>query len=155
MRRRYTRAWRGVAYKENSVTPSQIRLVQETWTKVLPISGTAAELFYSKLFSLDPALKPLFKSDMKVQGDKLMTMISMAVNGLVRIDEIVPAVQDLGRRHAGYGVKPADYETVATALLWTLEQGLGDSFTPEVKSAWVAAYNLLAQTMQDAAATVS
>jgi len=135
------------------MTPKQIQLVQATWAKVLPISDTAAELFYAKLFTLDPALKPLFKGDMKAQGRKLMIMIGTAVNGLTKLDEIVPAVQALGRRHAGYGVKPAHYGTVATALVWTLEQGLGDAFTPEVKEGWVAAYTVLAKTMQDAAAT--
>ena len=90
-----------------------------------PIADTAAELFYGKLFSLDPSLKPLFKGDIKQQGRKLMSMIGTAVSGLTRLEQIVPAVQALGVRHAGYGVQPAHYGTVATALLWTLEQGLG------------------------------
>jgi hemoglobin-like flavoprotein len=137
------------------MTPKQIELVQGSWNKVLPIADTAAELFYGRLFSLDPSLRPMFKSDMKEQGRKLMSMIGTAVNGLTRLDEIVPAVQALGVRHAGYGVKPAHYGTVATALLWTLEKGLGDAFTPEVKEAWVGAYTLLAKTMQDAAATAT
>jgi hemoglobin-like flavoprotein len=122
---------------------------------VVPIADSAAELFYGKLFSLDPSLKPLFKGDMKDQGRKLMSMIGTAVNGLTRLDEIVPAVQALGVRHAGYGVKPVHYGTVATALLWTLEQGLGEAFTPEVKESWVGAYTILAKTMQDAAATAT
>jgi len=134
------------------MTPKQIELVQGSWKKVLPIADTAAELFYGKLFSLDPSLKPLFKGDLKDQGRKLMSMIGTAVYGLTRLDEIVPAVQALGVRHAGYGVKPVHYATVATALLWTLEKGLGDAFTPEVKESWVGAYTLLAKTMQDAAA---
>lgn len=135
------------------MTPQQIELVQGTWNKVLPIADTAAELFYGKLFSLDPSLRPLFKGDMKEQGRKLMSMIGTAVNGLTRLGEIVPAVQALGVRHAGYGVKPAHYGTVATALVWTLEKGLGEAFTADVRASWVAAYTLLAKTMQDAAAT--
>lgn len=135
------------------MTPKQIELVQGTWRMVAPISDTAAELFYSQLFTVDPALKPLFKGDMKAQGRKLMTMITTAVNGLTRLDAIVPAVQDLGRRHAGYGVKEKDYDTVGGALLWTLGQGLGEAFTPEVKEAWATAYGVLAKTMKDAAAT--
>lgn len=137
------------------MTPQQVEMVQGSWKKVLPIADTAAELFYGKLFSLDPSLKPLFRGDMKEQGRKLMSMIGTAVNGLTRLDAIVPAVQALGVRHAGYGVKPAHYGTVATALLWTLEQGLGDAFTPEVKQAWVETYTVLAKTMQDAAATAT
>jgi hemoglobin-like flavoprotein len=137
------------------MTPKQIELVQGSWRKVLPIADTAAELFYGRLFSLDPALKPLFKGDMKAQGRKLMTMISTAVNGLTRLETIVPAVQDLGRRHVRYGVRDPHYDTVAAALVWTLGQGLGEQFTPEVKDAWVAAYGVLAKTMKDAAATVA
>ena len=137
------------------MTPKQIELVQGSWMKVTPIADTAAELFYGKLFSLDPALKPLFKSDMKEQGRKLMAMISTVVNGLTRIEAIVPAAQDLGRRHVKYGVKDKHYDTVAAALIWTLGQGLGESFTPETKEAWVAAYGVLAKTKKDAAATVT
>lgn len=133
------------------MTPEEIALVQDTWQKVIPIKETAAELFYGKLFELDPALRPLFKGDIKEQGRKLMTMISTAVSGLTRLDQLVPAVQDLGRRHAGYGVTDAHYGTVATALIWTLEQGLGTAFTPAVKGAWVKTYMVLAKTMQDAA----
>lgn len=134
------------------MTPEEITLVQGTWQKVVPIKDTAAELFYGKLFELDPTLRPLFSGDMKEQGRKLMTMISVAVNGLTRLDTLVPAVQDLGRRHAGYGVKDEHYATVATALVWTLEQGLGAAFTPEVKAAWVKTYGVLAGTMKTAAA---
>lgn len=134
------------------MTPQQTVLVKSSWQKVLPIRDTAAELFYTKLFTLDPALKPLFTGDIKEQGRKLTAMISTAVNGLDRLDTIVPAVQDLGRRHVGYGVKDTDYDTVAAALLWTLEKGLGDAYTPEVKAAWVEVYTLLAGTMKAAAA---
>lgn len=137
------------------MTPKQIELVQTSWKKVLPIADTAAELFYGKLFALDPSLKPLFKGDIKEQGRKLMAMISVAVTGLTRIETIVPAVQDLGRRHVKYGVKDKHYATVATALVWTLEKGLGDAFTPDVKEAWVTTYGVLAKTMKDAAATVA
>ena len=133
------------------MTSNEIALVQETWKKVLPIADTAAELFYNKLFALDASIKPMFKGDMKEQGRKLMTMIGTAVAGLNRLDQIVPAVQDLGRRHAGYGVNDGHYDTVASALLWTLEQGLGDAFSPDVKQAWVTVYTTLAGTMKDAA----
>jgi hemoglobin-like flavoprotein len=134
------------------VTPEEVAMVQGTWAKVVPIKETAAELFYGKLFELDPALQPLFKGDIKEQGRKLMTMISAAVNGLTRLDQLVPVVEDLGRRHAGYGVTDKDYGTVATALLWTLEQGLGSAFTPEVKGAWTKTYTTLATVMKEASA---
>lgn len=131
---------------------TQKMLVRASFEKVLPIADTAAALFYARLFELDPALKRLFKGDMHEQGRKLMSAIQLVVAGLDRLDHIVPAVQHLGRRHADYGVKPEHYQTVATALLWTLEQGLGEAFTPETKEAWIAAYTLLAETMQAAAA---
>ena len=137
------------------MTPQQVKLVTTSWEKVKPISETAAELFYGKLFELDPSLKSLFKGDMKEQGRKLMAMINTAVNGLKNLDAIVPAVQDLGRRHVGYGVKDEHYDTVAAALLWTLEQSLGDAFTPDVKQAWTDTYVLLATTMKNAAASAA
>ena len=134
------------------MTPDEITLVRATFAQVVPIKEAAANLFYGKLFELDPSLKPMFKGDMKEQGGKLMAMIGTAVAGLDRLERIVPAVEALGKRHAGYGVQPAHYDTVATALLWTLEQGLGAAFTPDVKAAWASAYVVLAGTMKDAAA---
>jgi hemoglobin-like flavoprotein len=134
------------------MTPQQIKHVQTTWEMVVPISDTAASLFYGRLFTLDPALRSLFKSDMKEQGRKLMQMITMVVRGLDKLDALLPAVADLGRRHTGYGVEDRHYDTVAAALLWTLEQGLADAFTSEVKDSWVAAYTTLAGAMKKAAA---
>ncbi len=131
-----------------------IELVQGTFEKVVPIADKAAEIFYDKLFELDPKLKPLFKGDMKEQGAKLMTMIGTAVNGLNNLEAIVPAVQNLGRNHVGYGVEDSHYDTVGSALIYTLETGLGEGFTSEVKDAWVEVYTLLATTMKDAASKV-
>jgi hemoglobin-like flavoprotein len=137
------------------MTPKQIKLVQTTWARVVPIQEHAAALFYNRLFTTDPKLQALFKGNMGEQKRKLMTMIGIAVNGLTRLDALVPAVRDLGRRHAEYGVQSPDYETVGAALLWTLEQGLGGDFTPEVKEAWTAAYTVLATTMQQGAAAAA
>ena len=137
------------------MTPNQIGLIKVTWDKVFPIADKAAELFYGKLFELDPELKPLFSGDMTEQGKKLMSTINLVVEGLENLEELVPAVQDLGVRHVGYGVKDEHYDTVAEALLWTLGQGLGDDFTDEVKEAWTAAYVVLATTMKDAAAAAA
>ena len=134
------------------MTPEQKDLVQSTFADVAPIADTAAKLFYSKLFELDPKLKSLFKGDMEEQGRKLMKIIGTAVNGLDKLDEIVPVVEDLGKRHVGYGVKDKDYTTVGTALLWTLKQGLDDKFTSDVEEAWTVVYTLLADTMKTAAA---
>jgi hemoglobin-like flavoprotein len=134
------------------MTPDAQRLVRDSFAKIVPNAEAAAGMFYDRLFVLDPSLRPLFKGDMTYQGRKLMTMIGTAVANLHRLDTIVPAVQDLGRRHAGYGVAPSHYQTVAAALLWTLEQGLGDEFTSETRQAWVECYTTLASTMQQAVA---
>ena len=129
----------------------QIELVQASWRQVAPIADDAAALFYTRLFDLDPSLKALFRGDLKEQGRKLMTMIGFAVNSLARMEALVPGLRLLGQRHAGYGVQDEHYDTVALALLWTLEKGLGEAFTKEVKQAWIAAYAALASTMKDAA----
>ena len=128
-----------------------IRLVQESFTKVEPIADTAAELFYDRLFELDGDLQPLFHSDLEEQGRLLMKMVGTAVDHLTDLDTLVPIVQRLGARHRVYGVEPSHYDTVGQALLWTLEQGLGDHFTPDVASAWASAYGLLSSVMMEAA----
>jgi hemoglobin-like flavoprotein len=129
----------------------QIRLVQDSFKSVALIGDQAAALFYGRLFELDPQLRKLFKTDTKEQGRKLMTMIGIAVRGLDNISALVPVVENLGRRHVGYGVKPGHFDTVGAALLWTLKQGLGPAFTLEVESAWAETYTLLANTMKKAA----
>ncbi len=137
-----------------TVTVRQKELVQSTWKQVIPISKTAPTLFYARLFELDPQLRALFPAgerSMKAQHLKLMQMIHICVRGLDQLDRIVPAVQNLGRRHVGYGARNGDYDTVGVALLWTLEQGLGDAFDDEVKEAWASVYGVLAATMIGAA----
>lgn len=133
------------------MTPEQVTLVKDTWAQVVPISEQAAELFYGKLFELNPDYENLFKGDMKNQGKMLMSMLNTAVTSLDKLDAIVPAVHGLGRRHVGYGVKDEDYAVVAQALLWTLGQGLGDAFTGEVEEAWTITYTTLAEVMINAA----
>ena len=133
------------------MTPDQIALVKATWAQVLPIQETAAGLFYGRLFELAPQTRPLFRGDMTEQGRKLMAMINVAVSNLDRLGDILPAIQDMGRRHAGYGVQEAHYDQVGEALLWTLAQGLGEHFTPAAREAWTAAYGALASAMTEAA----
>jgi len=136
------------------MTPEQKQLVQDSFAKVAPIAPQAAELFYGRLFELDPALKPLFKGDMSEQGKKLMSTLGVAVGSLDNLDALIPVLQNLGRGHVAYGVQDAHYDTVGTALLWTLEQGLGDGFTPDVKAAWSEVYTIVATVMKEAAADV-
>jgi hemoglobin-like flavoprotein len=133
------------------MTNRQKELVQQTFAVVAPIADAAAAIFYARLFELDPSLRPMFKIDIEEQGRKLMQVLAVAVRGLDDLPTLVPVVQALGARHAGYGVKDEHYGTVATALLYTLDKGLGEKFTPEVKEAWVEVYTVLATTMKDAA----
>jgi hemoglobin-like flavoprotein len=133
------------------MTPEQVTLVQTSFERVLPIADQAAALFYRRLFELDPPLRALFKGAIEAQGRKLMTMLRVVIAGLDRLERLVPAIQQLGARHHGYGVQAEHYATVAAALLWTLERGLGEHWTPEVAGAWVSAYQLLAATMVEAA----
>jgi hemoglobin-like flavoprotein len=136
------------------MTPQQKELITRSWARVGPIADTAADLFYARLFELDPSLKPLFKNDMSKQKEALMGSLNTVVNSLDHLDKIVPAIQDMGRRHVTYGVKDEHYDTVGSALLWTLDQGLGDDFTDEVKQAWTVAYTTVATVMKEAAAEV-
>jgi len=133
------------------LTVHQKTLVQESFAIVAPIADDAAALFYRRLFELDPSLERMFRGDMSEQRRKLMQMLTAAVKGLDRLDQLVPVVRDLGRRHATYGVEDRHYDTVGAALLWTLEKGLGKAFTPETKEAWTTVYGILATTMKQAA----
>lgn len=130
----------------------QKRLVKESWRKVVPIADQAARLFYDRLFYCDPTTQPLFQAaNLDEQRQKLIQALVTVVHGLDNLEAIVPVVSDLGRRHARYGVTDGHYESVGAALLWTLEQGLGSAWTPEIKAAWSSAYSLLASVMRKAA----
>jgi len=133
------------------MTPQQKQLVQDSFASIAPIADDAAALFYRRLFDVAPSLQPLFRGDMTEQRRKLMQMLTAAVKGLDQLDQLVPVVKDLGRRHARYGVVDAHYDTVGSALLWTLEKGLGSAFTADVREAWTVVYGLLATTMKEAA----
>jgi nitric oxide dioxygenase len=133
------------------MTPNQIKLVQTSFAQVAPIAATAADLFYGRLFETAPQVRSMFPEDLSEQKKKLMAMLGTVVAGLNQLDTLMPAVRALGRRHGGYGVTAAHYTPVGSALLWTLEKGLGEAFTPAVKDAWATAYITLSTTMIDAA----
>ena len=133
------------------MSPDQIALVQESFRQIVPMKDLAAKNFYDRLFELDPSLEPLFRTSPHEQGQKLMSALAAVVGGLDDWVRIEPVVRDLALRHVDYGVKSQHYHTVGEALLWTLEQGLGDTFTEEIKTAWATAYQALARTMIDAA----
>ena len=133
------------------MTPDQKTLVQETWKMAEPNADAVAQLFYQRLFALDPAIERLFAGgNMEVQRGKLVQSLRLAVEGLDDLEGLVPVIEDLGRRHVGYGVKASHYDTVGAALLWTLERGLGQAWTVETKAAWTEAYALWAGVMRPA-----
>jgi hemoglobin-like flavoprotein len=135
------------------MTPEQKDILRDTWHSVAPIADQAAQLFYGRLFEIDPATQPLFaRTNMPEQRAKLMEAIGLVIEKLDELELLVPTIEALGRRHAGYGVTDAHYFSVGAALLWTLEQGLGEAWTPEAAEAWSEAYTLLADTMRRAAA---
>lgn len=136
------------------MTPRQIELVQSSFSLVEPIIEPAAMMFYDRLFQLDPSLRPMFRTPQAEQARKLAHVLTVVVKSLSRPQQILPAVEELGRRHSNYGVRPEHYATVGAALLWTLQSGLGEAFTPEVRDAWSSAYLFLSSTMQKAAAEV-
>jgi hemoglobin-like flavoprotein len=133
-----------------AITPRRVELVQQSFAKVAPIADEAAGLFYGRLFEIAPEVRPFFKGDITAQGRKLMSVLALAIGSLQNLSELVPIVQDLGRRHTGYGVRDEHYDRVAEALIWALGQGLGPDCTPEVKEAWMAVYTFLADTMKGA-----
>ena len=135
------------------MTNEQIKLVQDSFRQVAPIAETAAQLFYARLFELDPDLELLFKGNLSEQGRNLMQMLGLAVNSLDRMDHLLPVVRSLGTRHVSYGVRDNDYDTVGRALLWTLRKGLGEAFTPDVEAAWSNVYATLASAMQSGSET--
>jgi hemoglobin-like flavoprotein len=133
---------------EDRMTPAQVAYVQQSFAQVRPRADAAAR-FYQRLFTLDPSVRPLFPDDLTAQGRKLMDMLGLVVHGLPRVDTIRTAVQALGRRHVSY--HPEHYQAVGAALLWTLEQELGLTWTSEVREAWATAYTALAAIMTTAA----
>ena len=129
------------------MTPDHVKLVQESFAKVAPISETAAVLFYDRLFDIAPKVRAMFPTDLTEQRRKLMATLAVVVGGLGNLESVLPAASALAKRHIGYGAKPEHYPVVGGALLWTLEKGLGESWTPEVKDAWTAAYGTLSGFM--------
>ncbi|MES2194217.1 MAG: globin family protein [Pseudomonadota bacterium] len=126
---------------------TQVKLVQESFAKVVPISEAAAVIFYDRLFEVAPSVKAMFPDDMSGQRKKLMMMLAAVVNGLGNLESILPAASALAKRHVGYGAQPEHYPVVGGALLWTLEKGLGEAWTPDVADAWTAAYETLSGYM--------
>jgi len=136
------------------MTPRQIEIVKQSFSRIMSFQDQAAELFYCRLFELDPSLRLMFRSDMTEQKQKLMLALGMVVSNLEKMDNLLPAVRELGRRHKTYGVRNRHYEVVGAAMLWTLEIGLGSSWTKELAEAWTIAYGRVADAMVEGADTV-
>ena len=133
------------------MTPTDIGLVQSSFAKVAPLADEAGTIFYQRFFEIAPEVKPLFRGDMDEQGRMFMSMLTVAVNGLGAFDSLAPALRDLAVRHAGLGVKAEHYAPLGAALIWVMEQNLGEDFTEEVRNAWISVYGALSQVMIEAA----
>jgi hemoglobin-like flavoprotein len=129
------------------MTPDQVKIVQDSFAKVAPIADQAATLFYDRLFEVAPSVKAMFPSDLTAQRKKLMATLAVVVGGLSNLESVLPAASALAIRHVSYGAKAEHYPVVGGALLWTLEQGLGEAWTAEVAAAWTAAYGTLSRYM--------
>jgi hemoglobin-like flavoprotein len=127
--------------------PTKREVVRTSFAKIVLVPDVGA-MFYDRLFSIDPSLRSLFKDNIVETGRLLMTVVSVAIDNLDQMERIIPAIRNLGRRHRGYGVKPADYEAGKDAFLWAIEQALGEDFTPPVRDAWLTWYQSLAAEMQ-------
>ena len=125
------------------MTSKQVALVQDSFAKVALTSEAAAVLFYDRLFDIAPQMKAMFPDDMIEQRRKLMAMLAGVVKGLGNLEQVLPAAGTLAKRHVSYGAKAEHYAVVGAALLWTLEKGLGDGWTPEVADAWGTAYDYM------------
>jgi len=132
---------------EQTMTPDQVKLVQQSFAKLAPIADQAAVMFYDRLFEVAPHVKAMFPADLTEQRRKLMATLSVVVNGLSNLETILPAASALATRHVSYGAKAEHYPVVGGALLWTLEKGLADGWTTEVADAWTAAYGMLSGFM--------
>jgi hemoglobin-like flavoprotein len=129
------------------MTPDQVQLVQQSFAKVAPISEQAATIFYDRLFEVAPSVRAMFPDDMTEQRKKLMATLAIVVGGLSNLEAVLPAASALAKRHVNYGARPEHYPVVGGVLLFTLEKGLGEGWTPPVAAAWTAAYGTLSTYM--------
>ena len=141
--------------KIGKMTPRQIEIVKQSFAKIMPFKDQAAELFYCRLFELDPSLRLMFRSDLTEQKQKLMVALALVVTNLEKMDSLLPSIRTLGARHKTYGVRNRHYDVVGAALLWTLEIGMGASWTKELAEAWKSAYDRVAKAMIEGADSVT
>ena len=133
------------------MTSDQIELVRKSFAQIQPVVEEAAVLFYARLFECDPSLRPLFQTDIREQGHKLMDIIGFAVDGLDDVEKLTPTLRELGARHVQYGATEGNYDVVGEALLWTLGKALKDKYTDEMNQAWAALYSFLSESMKSGA----
>src|SRR5262245_53635754 len=134
------------------MTPEQARLITTSWNSVASIADRAIEQFYNRLFEIDPSARALFRAtNMPEQRKKVIEALSLALQGLNDLAALTPTLEELGRRHQRYGVAAAHYDSVGQALLWTLEQGLGEAWTPAGAAAWTELFGQLSSVMKRAA----
>lgn len=138
------------------MTPERRQLVTDSWKQLAPNAALVGQIFYRRLFEIDPKLRPMFTASLlDEQIRKITTMLDLIVHWLDVPERLVPVLKQLGARHGTYGVLDEHYAKVGSALIATLEEGLGDKFTPELRGAWTEAYLLISSLMRRGAAKIS
>ncbi|MEO0819869.1 MAG: globin domain-containing protein [Pseudomonadota bacterium] len=134
-----------------TLPPQTIRALRESWERVEREPDRAAALFYERLFALDPATAPFFaETEMEGQRAKFIATLRSVVEALDEMSDVQPLLRELGVQHAGYGVRPEHYDSVGSALIWSIERLMGPDCTPEIRAAWTLAYALVAGAMRAA-----
>lgn len=133
------------------MTEQEKTLVRNSFEKILPVAEATGLTFYTRLFTVAPEVRPMFRGEIAQQSRKLMQVLAIAVKGLDNLEPLVATVEELGRKHVQYGVTPEHYAVVGSTLLWTLGETLGSEFDSETQAAWMAVYSLLSETMMNAA----
>lgn len=134
------------------MSPAAQHHIRQTFTLLEPRAGIVSLLFYQRLFNLAPGVRSLFTGDIEAQGVKLMAMLKTVIDSLEAPDKLIPALEEMGRRHAGYGVEDSQYDIVGQALLETFADVLGQEFSADARDAWATAYNWIAHCMKTGAA---
>jgi hemoglobin-like flavoprotein len=133
------------------MTPTQRRLVRQTVGSLRDQAGPVSLLFYGRLFELDPSARRLFHNDLELQGRKVIETLNWMAESLDRFDSMTARLAELGRQHAGYGVRPDQYESVTAALLWAISQALGPDFDAATRDSWKLALSAVSEAMKSGA----
>ena len=132
---------------ESIFSKRDVIIVDDFWNLILPMKEKITDSFYSKLFTLDDSIKPMFKIDLGVQGLKLTDTLTFIIKHMGNIEDTIPIVKELGVKHLDYGTKPYHYELVLEALIFSFEKHLEEKFTTDMRLCWIKLYKFLSELM--------